>query len=183
MKTCSKCKTDKPKSEFYKDRCQPDGLDGTCKTCRKKRNRSQSQKEANQRYNKTPKGIVNRMWARMRHRVGHSFWYDNVEIQVSPKEFKEWALPRVTKFLKENPGITPSVDRVDPKGHYAISNLRIISDQANLGRSNILLYRLRKKSKEQQLRGVADITNAMLDELGLSKEDLIGELGGTSKHD
>lgn len=33
MKTCSKCKTPKPKTEFYKDSNKKDGLRPSCKTC------------------------------------------------------------------------------------------------------------------------------------------------------
>lgn len=33
MKTCSKCRQEKPRSEFYKDRARPDGLYTSCKSC------------------------------------------------------------------------------------------------------------------------------------------------------
>ena len=33
MKTCSKCKTEKPKAEFYKDARKKDGARASCKTC------------------------------------------------------------------------------------------------------------------------------------------------------
>ena len=37
MKTCSTCKIEKPVSEFHKRSSNPDGLQGVCKKCRKKR--------------------------------------------------------------------------------------------------------------------------------------------------
>lgn len=33
MKRCYKCKTEKPESDFHKDRSKPDGLTGQCKPC------------------------------------------------------------------------------------------------------------------------------------------------------
>lgn len=37
MKICSTCKTDKPLSEFYKNKCGKDGLHGECKPCNRAR--------------------------------------------------------------------------------------------------------------------------------------------------
>lgn len=34
MKTCSKCKKDKPLTEFHKNRSRPDGHQGQCKPCK-----------------------------------------------------------------------------------------------------------------------------------------------------
>lgn len=35
MKTCWKCKTEKPTSEYYKEKRKPDGLQSSCKECQK----------------------------------------------------------------------------------------------------------------------------------------------------
>lgn len=35
MKKCWKCKSEKPLTEFYKNRTQPDGYSGLCKPCKK----------------------------------------------------------------------------------------------------------------------------------------------------
>lgn len=35
MKFCSKCETDKPKTEFYKSSSKPDGYQNRCKACNK----------------------------------------------------------------------------------------------------------------------------------------------------
>ena len=51
-KTCSKCKIEKPLSEFYKDKNASDGLRNPCKTCDKKTSseyRSLSSKEKDER--------------------------------------------------------------------------------------------------------------------------------------
>lgn len=34
MKCCSKCKVEKPRSEFGKDKCRPDGLYPQCRECK-----------------------------------------------------------------------------------------------------------------------------------------------------
>ena len=44
MKNCNKCKIEKPYTDFHKRTISPDGLDGTCKECRKS-------------YYKTPSGL------------------------------------------------------------------------------------------------------------------------------
>lgn len=38
MKFCTKCQTDKPKTEFYKSASKPDGYQGRCKACNKEGN-------------------------------------------------------------------------------------------------------------------------------------------------
>ena len=37
MKKCSKCKQEKPFTEFYKGKHKPDGYQNECKTCGKER--------------------------------------------------------------------------------------------------------------------------------------------------
>lgn len=45
MKTCTKCRIDKEKSEFYTDKRHSDGLESQCKECRKKCRQSDKGKE------------------------------------------------------------------------------------------------------------------------------------------
>ena len=60
MKTCSKCKIEKSRSEFYKNQAQRDGLNGWCKECRKKHQQTEvgkaTQRRANQKYYQTDVG-------------------------------------------------------------------------------------------------------------------------------
>ena len=44
MKTCYKCKEEKPFSEFHKDRTTKDGYQNQCKVCRKVYNKSYYEK-------------------------------------------------------------------------------------------------------------------------------------------
>ena len=40
MKNCNKCKIEKPYTDFHKRTISPDGLDGTCRECRKSYSKS-----------------------------------------------------------------------------------------------------------------------------------------------
>jgi len=50
MKKCSKCKLDKPKSEFCKDVGKKDGLCSHCKSCTYKRGKEYSKTSTNKKY-------------------------------------------------------------------------------------------------------------------------------------
>jgi hypothetical protein len=49
---------------------------------------------------------------------------------MSRDEYLSWAVPAFTEWMAANTG-TPSVDRVNPRGHYEIGNLRILERGEN----------------------------------------------------
>jgi hypothetical protein len=64
MKKCPKCKIEKERSEFYKNKTRGDGLEGVCKNCTKKRNKQYNEihkeelKEKAKQYRKNNKDKI-----------------------------------------------------------------------------------------------------------------------------
>ena len=64
MKTCTKCKEEKPFSEFHKDRTTKDGLHFQCKACKKEYNRKYKKenkeliRESNRKYHQENKVLI-----------------------------------------------------------------------------------------------------------------------------
>lgn len=72
------------------------------------------------------------MWHNMLRRTrSNKGCYETVEVLMTKAEFSAWARPLVAEFMSEFPERSPSVDRIDPKGHYELSNIRIISSAEN----------------------------------------------------
>jgi hypothetical protein len=121
-KVCSVCKRRKSASRFYKDCNSGDGFTSQCKSCRAA-------------YQRTPKGRANTAWQNLRKRIRAETprlrCYQGVEVRLTKEEFVEWFLPRYTAWIGEHPGVRPSVDRIDSKGHYELSNLQLISVSQN----------------------------------------------------
>jgi hypothetical protein len=72
-----------------------------------------------------------KMWKGMKNRTKSRKEYARVELKMTKNEFMIWAGPRVANFMFLYPELTPSPDRIDPEGHYEISNLRIIDADHN----------------------------------------------------
>lgn len=122
-KRCSNCGGSGP---FHKNRSRPDGLTNECRKCRSDRLKN---------FSNTPVGRAVRMWSGILRRAwnadGKNRWYADVENRMTKQEFINWAAPAVAEFEKKNPGAKPSIDRIDSRGHYELSNLRIISFHEN----------------------------------------------------
>lgn len=115
QKQCNKCHCLKPLSCFNKTHGR---RVATCRTC----TRHQFSK-----YYSTPRGRAVNAWHRIKRRVKHSEHYYHVQIRMTRDEFLAWAVPRFERWMSEHPDITPSIDRKDPRGHYELSNLRLLS--------------------------------------------------------
>lgn len=50
---------------------------------------------------------------------------------MSRSDFLAWALPAYAEWMQANLGLTPSLDRIKPAGHYEIGNLRILERGEN----------------------------------------------------
>lgn len=53
--------------------------------------------------------------------------YAKVELRMTLSEFIAWALPRYAKFIAEHPNESPCTARFGDRGHYEISNIKVIS--------------------------------------------------------
>lgn len=83
------------------------------------------------RYYATPKGRAARAWSGMKYRSGRPGTYAHVELRMTRAEFVAWAVPEYERWIAENPGAQPSIDRIDPRGHYELANIRIIDQRLN----------------------------------------------------
>lgn len=98
-------------------------------------------KEAsNQRFLKTPQGAASRAWIRLNYRsqgkCKNTRCYEGVEVRMTRQDFYDWAVPKYRQWFIDHPvretaEHIPSVDRIDPAGHYEISNIQIISMSDN----------------------------------------------------
>ena len=78
---------------------------------------------------------VVRTWGNMWWRCQFHQSYSRVEVRLTFEEWLNWAFPKYLAWAHDHPNIIPSVDRINPDGHYEISNIRIISLKENQGRA------------------------------------------------
>ena len=91
MKSCYKCKAEKPFSEFYKDKKSQDGKECTCKECRR-----ESQRESYKFRMKDPEWAENeRLRAREKY---HTFNYKD-----RYKPSKEYEYKRKVSYYEKYP--------------------------------------------------------------------------------
>jgi hypothetical protein len=129
MKICVRCGLKKLLRKFRNSSGSPDGKTNICKRCYHKLYKSLVS---------TPKGAAKMAWNNMRSRVKRHAKrsYSGIEVRLTEKEFFEWAIPRYKKWFKEHPGVKPSIDRLDSKGHYELSNIQMIPYRENCGKTS-----------------------------------------------
>lgn len=71
------------------------------------------------------------MLRRCGNKTGTDPAYANVELRMTLRDFKEWALPRYVEFMALHPKDVPSISRFGDKGHYEIGNIGVISVTEN----------------------------------------------------
>jgi len=87
-------------------------------------------------YDQSPKGKASQSFRSIKKRIGKGS-YKDVELRLTQEQYMYWAVPAYEHFMRKNPGVTPSVDRIDNGGHYERGNLQVISYQDNASkRSN-----------------------------------------------
>lgn len=150
MKLCSKCNTEKPRSEFYKRSSRPCGLQGWCKIC---------QSASANKWNKANRDKTRKTDATWRarnvyrHRDRAKDWYARNPAQVSLNSArqrarkqgvsftldKEWMESEMAKGCaltglpfsyapcegKQRPFVA-SIDRVKAGGNYSKKNCRVV---------------------------------------------------------
>lgn len=117
----------KDESQFYRTgKTKNKGRSYRCKECHRKLLRARRQ---------TISGRITTMWNNMNGRVKRSRQYKGIEVRMTRRTFEAWARPILTVWVKENPHRRPSIDRIDPRGHYEIGNIQIISTVENAMRT------------------------------------------------
>lgn len=179
-----KCKTcGEPKeleTEFYRSPSSRSGFRGECKKCV---NRKTSERQRNnperlkqiqawakthkerrsaiaKKYGSSVKGRTRKMYHAMVWRAKHC--YEDVEVRLGIEEFMAWALPKVEEFTQQNPGKSPSVDRIDPDGDYEMGNIRILELGENIIRSRYLIKHLGltpDSTLEEKLAGLQKVVD------------------------
>ena len=123
-KVCPKCGLE---SRFPASSSRYDGLGSWCVSCVRELAR-------------TPVGIARQMWAslnsRAENKCGDAPWYANVRVEMTREEWTAWAVPKIKLFMDNNPGVSPSVDRIENTGSYRIDNVQIISMYDNVMRQH-----------------------------------------------
>jgi len=88
-------------------------------------------KEASQKWLQSSQGRASRMWSSLVDRCCGMRYYENICVALARSEFLAWAVPAIRRWLRQHPGETPSIDRKDSRGDYALDNLRIVTRGEN----------------------------------------------------
>jgi len=137
MKTCCKCKTPKPSTEFHKLKKSADGLQGKCKSCSREdqqayyqKNKERLRKEAREKV--AGYGPAYQMFAHARERARAQGLPFNLEVSdvVIPAECPLLNIP-LTKGKGRSTRNSPTLDKVVPSLGYVKGNVRVISKMAN----------------------------------------------------
>jgi hypothetical protein len=137
-KTCTKCKIDKPLTEFTKDRARKDGLNYYCRECTRT-----ICAEAQARAYRQPKARAKRLWGAARRRAvqrGLPFTVTRERIQAAIEEghCEASGLPFDLDCQKvgiRNP-YAPSLDRVVPELGYSDENVQVVVTIHNIARAD-----------------------------------------------
>ena len=108
--------------------------------------------------------------------------YRNVECRIDKDTFIAWAIPEILQFHHDNPEETPSLDRIDPDGHYELGNIRILSWAENALRSRFFLNRMglsKDNTPELNLRRLAKAIRFFCIEMTIDKDTLVKALHET----
>jgi hypothetical protein len=131
------------------------------------------------------RGAVNRMaktrYRQMLRRLRETHkprykMYKGIECRISQYEFIEWAKVEIYKFKQLYPYDIPSVDRIDPDGHYEFGNIRIISLAHNSLRSRYFTHTLgldARNSRDKNIHMMARAFRVWSEEFNLTKEQVI----------
>jgi len=132
MKVCSKCKTEKPLSEFYNDSSKKDGLGNSCKNCNKARYIKYRKNNKTKIHKKNKIDKIENPWKyclyhikqRCNNKNNHKYYCyggRGIECRITADDLKElWF--RDKAYLMDR----PSIDRKDNDGHYEYSNCQFI---------------------------------------------------------
>jgi len=96
----------------------------------------EKQKRPGRKPKKTARHYACNAWCRMNRRVKNypSYVRKKIKVLMTREEFIAWACVEFQKFLNINNFSSPSIDRINPDGHYEISNIRVLSLEENTTR-------------------------------------------------
>lgn len=79
----------------------------------------------------TPRGMALSKWAGIKARAGNADGkhpaYADVELRMTRQEFVDWFIAEASQWNATYPGVKPTVDRRDSRGHYELGNLQLAS--------------------------------------------------------
>lgn len=83
-------------------------------------------------WNKLNQRTVNGAYPQWHHRGCLGYLKRGIELRMSKDEFYAWCRSQECTILElYNSGNTPSIDRIDPEGHYSLDNIRILDFREN----------------------------------------------------
>ena len=151
LRNCSKCKRDKPKTQFFKEKRGAEGLRYSCKDCDRKRRRSyHGWKERatcldmeNARKLKRDWTAMDRMRYRARYLIrGAQRRSADKHLPFDLNQYRDEIQARVDAGFCELSGIrfdlsekrgfaSPSIDRIRPELGYVYNNVRVVCQLMN----------------------------------------------------
>ena len=138
-KICTKCKKERPLTEFYNNRTHKSGKTFWCKECTNHRNNVLAKhvkaKWASTSYfRRKEKEPEHYLWKNARHRAqvaGMQFTIEQSDIVIPER------CPYLGVVLDpKDKQLAPSLDRIDSSKGYVKGNIRVISFKANRMKSN-----------------------------------------------
>lgn len=140
MKICRRCNINKDNSCYYNSKFNKDGLYSFCKQCHvvlttRKRSRRNS-------CDYTKRDILVSRWGYIHHRKDRC--YKNIKVNMSRDEFFANLDNKDLDMLYSNwvksgreYKLKPTIDRIDPKRDYELSNIRWLTHSENSRLSRI----------------------------------------------
>lgn len=134
---CSRCKISKPQIDFYKAK-KTGYFFSWCKTCHANYCSSKETRPSRKQINRLNKeNIVTSRWReiRLRAREGSNVkGYSEIRVLMSKEDFFLQMNNSKLALLYDNwkksefeYRLTPSLDRIDPRGHYQLNNIRWVT--------------------------------------------------------
>lgn len=116
-KTCRRCARTRPLTDFHRHGPSKDGHNPACRFCISKAEKYRRQ---------LPGGKARATWDNIKKRLQRQSEYVGVELRFTRAAFLTWMIPALQRWTADHPGQRPSIDRIDPAGHYEPGNVRIL---------------------------------------------------------
>ncbi len=162
---CSRCKEEKPITEFYKYSKSRDGLQYFCKKCRTVSRKTGVNGEPllyREIYKISEPAHKKYLFDRIKYRLKQWETYKNRKLLFTFEEFSDFLDTTNWLELRQGwiesgykKGKSPSVDRIDNDGDYELSNIQIITHSENTRKGGNKFKGLRKPVSDND-RTIAD---------------------------
>lgn len=148
MKTCSKCKQTKPKTEFHNHARASDGKQYHCKACLSAYSKTEASKRSIKRYQTTNwRGVASLIRSHMRsnskrrgHKWDDSWWsVESIQAKIENKKCEKTGLPfeiREENERHKKRAFIPSPDRIDNSKGYEPENVQWVLFIYNIMKNN-----------------------------------------------